>query len=76
MPQAVAIMAIYTGAMWPGNRLEPEDSMYKCPFCGGPGYGEIHMFYTCPRLATNRHPMVVRTQHLVEMARRDNYNPP
>eukprot|EP00973_Karenia_brevis_P087255 12097744-Karenia_brevis.AAC.1 len=36
----------------------------------------MRMFYTCPSLATNRHPMVVKTQHLVEVARRDNYNPP
>eukprot|EP00973_Karenia_brevis_P041838 5791743-Karenia_brevis.AAC.1 len=69
-------MAIYTGAMWPGDRLGPGDEMFKCPFCGDPGNDERHMFYTCPRLVTNRHPMGVKTQHLVEMARRDNYNPP
>eukprot|EP00973_Karenia_brevis_P057878 8056011-Karenia_brevis.AAC.1 len=40
------------------------------------GYDEIHLFYTCPKLITNRHPMVVVTQHVVEVARRGNYNPP
>eukprot|EP00973_Karenia_brevis_P051920 7211777-Karenia_brevis.AAC.1 len=50
MRQAGAIMAICTGAMWPGSRLGPEDPMYKCPMCGDPGYDEVHMFYACPRL--------------------------
>eukprot|EP00973_Karenia_brevis_P045726 6332186-Karenia_brevis.AAC.1 len=40
------------------------------------GYDEIHLFYTCPKLTTNRHPMVIKTQHLVDVATRDNYNPP
>eukprot|EP00973_Karenia_brevis_P000082 10330-Karenia_brevis.AAC.1 len=39
-------------------------------------YDEVHFFYTCPKLITNRHPMGIKTQHLVEVARRDNYNPP
>eukprot|EP00973_Karenia_brevis_P087506 12133524-Karenia_brevis.AAC.1 len=69
-------MAVHTGAMWPGDRLDPGDDRYKCPFCQHQGYDEKHMFYICPRLATNRHPMVVKTQHLVQMARRDNNNPP
>eukprot|EP00973_Karenia_brevis_P026319 3629932-Karenia_brevis.AAC.1 len=69
-------MAIFTGALWPGDRLEPGDERYKCPFCQLEGYDETHLFYTCPTLATNRHPMVAKTQHLVEVARRGNYNPP
>eukprot|EP00973_Karenia_brevis_P045185 6258704-Karenia_brevis.AAC.1 len=69
-------MAVFTGALWPGDRLGPEDVMYKCPFCNQAGYDEIYLFYTCPRLVTNRRPMVVKTQHLVDIARRDNYNPP
>eukprot|EP00973_Karenia_brevis_P017391 2384891-Karenia_brevis.AAC.1 len=52
MPQAGAIMAIYTGALWPGDRLDPGDERYGCPFCGEPNYDEIHMFYTCPRQTT------------------------
>eukprot|EP00973_Karenia_brevis_P014398 1961401-Karenia_brevis.AAC.1 len=76
MSQAGAIMAVFTGALWPGDRLGPEDIMYKLPCCHQAGYDEIHLFYTCPRLATCRHPMVVKTQHLVDLARRDNYNPP
>eukprot|EP00973_Karenia_brevis_P018317 2514323-Karenia_brevis.AAC.1 len=36
MPQAGAIMAVYTDAMWPGDRLDPGDDMYKCPFCQHP----------------------------------------
>eukprot|EP00973_Karenia_brevis_P020077 2755087-Karenia_brevis.AAC.1 len=31
--QAGAIMAIFTGASWPGDRLDPQDQMYKCPLC-------------------------------------------
>eukprot|EP00973_Karenia_brevis_P015454 2113576-Karenia_brevis.AAC.1 len=53
-------MAIFTGALWPGDRLELGDERYKCPFCQHAGYDEIHMLYTCPTLATNRHPMVVK----------------
>eukprot|EP00973_Karenia_brevis_P059513 8286386-Karenia_brevis.AAC.1 len=49
--------------------------MYKCTFCQQARYDEIHLFHTCPRLVTNRHPMIVKTQHLVDIARRDNYNP-
>eukprot|EP00973_Karenia_brevis_P065934 9165302-Karenia_brevis.AAC.1 len=70
------MMAIVTGALWPGDRLDQEDSMYKYQFYQEAGYDEIHLFYTRPKLATNRHPMTVKTQHLVEIARRDNYNPP
>eukprot|EP00973_Karenia_brevis_P031590 4356243-Karenia_brevis.AAC.1 len=69
MSQAGAIMAVFTGALWPGDRLGPEDAMYKCPFCHQAGYD-------APRLVPNRHPMVVETQNLVDIARRDNYNPP
>eukprot|EP00973_Karenia_brevis_P061657 8574752-Karenia_brevis.AAC.1 len=72
MPQAGAIMAIFTGALWPGDRLEPGEERCKCPFCQLEGYDENHLFYTCPTLATFRDPMVVKTQHLVEVARRDN----
>eukprot|EP00973_Karenia_brevis_P060541 8419291-Karenia_brevis.AAC.1 len=68
-------MAVYTGALWPGERAGPEDENYKCPFCGAPGYDEIHLFYTCPKHRTSRHPMIIKTQHLVDMARRDNYSP-
>eukprot|EP00973_Karenia_brevis_P050108 6954302-Karenia_brevis.AAC.1 len=58
MSQAAAIMAVFTGASRPGARLELEDEMYKCPFCHMAGYDEIHLFYTCPKLITNRHPMI------------------
>eukprot|EP00973_Karenia_brevis_P076557 10635596-Karenia_brevis.AAC.1 len=40
MLQAGAIMAIYTGAMWPGDRLDPGDDRYRCPRCQHPGYDE------------------------------------
>eukprot|EP00973_Karenia_brevis_P064682 8985244-Karenia_brevis.AAC.1 len=76
MSQAGAMLAILTGALWPGDKLGQQDAIYKCPYCQEAGYDEIHLFYTCPKLATNRHPMIVKTQHLVESARRDNYNPP
>eukprot|EP00973_Karenia_brevis_P009950 1344833-Karenia_brevis.AAC.1 len=33
MSQAGALMAVYTGALWPGDRLESSDNMYRCPFC-------------------------------------------
>eukprot|EP00973_Karenia_brevis_P076028 10561224-Karenia_brevis.AAC.1 len=69
-------MAVLTGALWPGDRLEEGDSMYKCLHCQRAGYDEKQMFYTCPALATSRHPMIQKTQHLVEIARRDNYSPP
>eukprot|EP00973_Karenia_brevis_P068245 9495372-Karenia_brevis.AAC.1 len=32
MSQAGAIMAVFTGALWPGDRRGPEDDMYKGPF--------------------------------------------
>eukprot|EP00973_Karenia_brevis_P083620 11601513-Karenia_brevis.AAC.1 len=64
MPQAGAIMAVYTGALWTGDRIAPEDEHHRCPFCGLQGYDEIHLIYTCPRHATSRHPMIVKTQHL------------
>eukprot|EP00973_Karenia_brevis_P042636 5900962-Karenia_brevis.AAC.1 len=69
-------MAVLTGALWPGDKLESEDVMHKYPFCQEAGYDEIHLFYTCPKLITGTHPMIKKTQHLVETARRDNYNPP
>eukprot|EP00973_Karenia_brevis_P057769 8036103-Karenia_brevis.AAC.1 len=60
MAHAGALMAAFTGALWPGERLGPEDAlianrqiMMSCP-----------KFYTCPKLATCRHPMIVKTQHL------------
>eukprot|EP00973_Karenia_brevis_P063641 8847143-Karenia_brevis.AAC.1 len=59
MSQAGAIMAVYTGALWPVI-----------------GYHEIHLFYTGPKVTTSRHPMIVKTQHLVDIARRNNYSPP
>eukprot|EP00973_Karenia_brevis_P042544 5890860-Karenia_brevis.AAC.1 len=58
MSQAGALMAVLTGALWPGDRLEEGDSMYKCPHCQGAGYDEIHMSYTCPALVTSMHPMI------------------
>eukprot|EP00973_Karenia_brevis_P075423 10475972-Karenia_brevis.AAC.1 len=33
MNQAGALMAVLTGALWPGDRLDEGDSMYKCPHC-------------------------------------------
>eukprot|EP00973_Karenia_brevis_P093075 12415529-Karenia_brevis.AAC.1 len=33
MSQAGALMAVYTGALWPGDRLEESDYIYKCPCC-------------------------------------------
>eukprot|EP00973_Karenia_brevis_P088563 12279062-Karenia_brevis.AAC.1 len=32
MPQAGALMAFFIGALWPGERMDPQDQMYKCPF--------------------------------------------
>eukprot|EP00973_Karenia_brevis_P054739 7609373-Karenia_brevis.AAC.1 len=69
-------MAVLTGALWPGDRLEESDRMHNSPHCQRAGYDEIHMFHTCPALTTSRHPMMQKTQHLAEVARRDNYNPP
>eukprot|EP00973_Karenia_brevis_P056609 7876062-Karenia_brevis.AAC.1 len=66
MSQAGALMAVLTGALWPGDRLQEEIPMHKCPHCQMAGYDEVHMFYTCPSLATCRHPMIPKTQHLVE----------
>eukprot|EP00973_Karenia_brevis_P031181 4301889-Karenia_brevis.AAC.1 len=76
MSQAGAIMAVFTGALWPGDRLGPQEAMYKCPPCHMAGYDEVHLFYTCPKLITNGIPMIVKTQRLVDVAGRDNYNPP
>eukprot|EP00973_Karenia_brevis_P053248 7402235-Karenia_brevis.AAC.1 len=75
MSQAGALMALYTGALWLGDRLESSDTMYTCPSCQQAGYDEIHLFHTCPKLITSRHPMIQKAQHLVDIARRGNYNP-
>eukprot|EP00973_Karenia_brevis_P018498 2535836-Karenia_brevis.AAC.1 len=75
MSQAGALMAVLTGAQWPGDRLGARDPKHKCPDCQIAGYDEVHMFHTCPKWVTSRHPMIQKTQHLVEIARRDNYNP-
>eukprot|EP00973_Karenia_brevis_P016691 2286149-Karenia_brevis.AAC.1 len=40
MSQAGAFMAVYTGAPWPGDRLESSDTMYKSEFCQQAGYDE------------------------------------
>eukprot|EP00973_Karenia_brevis_P032241 4444300-Karenia_brevis.AAC.1 len=40
MPQAGAIMAIFTEALWPEDRLDPQDQMYKCLFCQMAGCDE------------------------------------
>eukprot|EP00973_Karenia_brevis_P072942 10132038-Karenia_brevis.AAC.1 len=69
-------MAVFTGAPWPGDRLGAEDPMNKCPHCQEANYDEVHIFYTCPSLLTSRHPTIVKTQHLVNIARRDNFSPP
>eukprot|EP00973_Karenia_brevis_P023035 3172407-Karenia_brevis.AAC.1 len=69
-------MAVVTGALWPGDRLDVGDDMHKCLFCQEAEYDEIHLFYTCPKLITNKHPMIVKTQHLADIARMDNCNPP
>eukprot|EP00973_Karenia_brevis_P088416 12260712-Karenia_brevis.AAC.1 len=60
-------MAVLTGALWPADRLNEGDSMYRCPFCQKAGYDAAHMFYTCLKLVTSRHPMIQKTQHLVEV---------
>eukprot|EP00973_Karenia_brevis_P029829 4114476-Karenia_brevis.AAC.1 len=70
MSQAGALMAVYTGALWPRDRLESSDVMYKCPFCQQAGYDEKNLFYTCPKLLTSTHPMIKKTQHLADIARR------
>eukprot|EP00973_Karenia_brevis_P070797 9840928-Karenia_brevis.AAC.1 len=33
MSQAGGFLAVLTGAVWSGDRLWPEDPMYKCPHC-------------------------------------------
>eukprot|EP00973_Karenia_brevis_P054823 7622122-Karenia_brevis.AAC.1 len=76
MSQAGALMAVLTGALWPGDRLESQDPLYKCPRCQWAGYDEVHMFYACPALVTSRRPMIQKTKHLVDIANRDNFNPP
>eukprot|EP00973_Karenia_brevis_P090601 12403384-Karenia_brevis.AAC.1 len=76
LAQAGALMPIYTAALWPGDRLAHEDpDANKCPHCQQAGLDEVHMFYTCPSLATNRHPMIAQTQHLVDGTKRDNFKP-
>eukprot|EP00973_Karenia_brevis_P074045 10291029-Karenia_brevis.AAC.1 len=64
--QACAPLAVYTGALWPADRLESSDNVYKCLFCQQAGYDEIHLFYTCLKLITSRHPMIQQAQQLVE----------
>eukprot|EP00973_Karenia_brevis_P025268 3485323-Karenia_brevis.AAC.1 len=40
MSQAGALMAVLTGAMWPGHRLGAEDPSNKCPHCQRAKYDE------------------------------------
>eukprot|EP00973_Karenia_brevis_P005716 779590-Karenia_brevis.AAC.1 len=66
MSQVGTFRAVLTRALWPGDRLQEEDLMHKCPHCQMVGYDEVHLFYTCHCLAASRHPMTQKTQHLVE----------
>eukprot|EP00973_Karenia_brevis_P058137 8092451-Karenia_brevis.AAC.1 len=61
MSQALAFMAVLTGALWPGDRLQVDDPMHKCPHCQMARYDEVHVFYTYPSLASSRHPMIQNT---------------
>eukprot|EP00973_Karenia_brevis_P073595 10225729-Karenia_brevis.AAC.1 len=46
MAQAGAFMAIYAGALRPGDRLAHEDpDAHKCLHCQQAGHDEIHIFY-------------------------------
>eukprot|EP00973_Karenia_brevis_P078548 10905018-Karenia_brevis.AAC.1 len=69
MSQAGALMAVLTGALWPGDGLESQDPLYKCPHCHMAGYDGVHVFYTCPALVTSRHPMIQKSQHLMDIAK-------
>eukprot|EP00973_Karenia_brevis_P082824 11483306-Karenia_brevis.AAC.1 len=40
MSQAGALMAVLTGALWPGDRLQEEDPMHRCPHCQKAEYDE------------------------------------
>eukprot|EP00973_Karenia_brevis_P051622 7168930-Karenia_brevis.AAC.1 len=40
MSQTGALMAVLTGALWPGEKLEEGDPIYKCPHCQRAGYDE------------------------------------
>eukprot|EP00973_Karenia_brevis_P044448 6155362-Karenia_brevis.AAC.1 len=62
MSQAGALMAVLTGALRPGEGLEAGGPMHKCRHCPE-GWA----------LLTSRHPIIQKTQHLVEVARRDNH---
>eukprot|EP00973_Karenia_brevis_P010824 1464760-Karenia_brevis.AAC.1 len=42
MCQAGAIMAVFIGALWPGDGLELGDDIHKCALCQEAGYDEIH----------------------------------
>eukprot|EP00973_Karenia_brevis_P019748 2707466-Karenia_brevis.AAC.1 len=64
MSQAGALMAVLTGDLWPGERLEEGDTMHKCPHCQRAGYDEVHMLYTCPSLRISRHPMIQKNTTL------------
>eukprot|EP00973_Karenia_brevis_P035633 4915613-Karenia_brevis.AAC.1 len=66
MSQTGALMAVLTGALWPGGRLQEEDPMHKCPHCQRAGHDGVHMFYTCPSPASSRHPMIQKTQLLAK----------
>eukprot|EP00973_Karenia_brevis_P075807 10532313-Karenia_brevis.AAC.1 len=62
MSHAGALMAAFTGAFWPGDRLGPEDLHHKCPDCQAANFDEVHMF--CPSLRTSRDPMIIKTKNL------------
>eukprot|EP00973_Karenia_brevis_P040138 5542561-Karenia_brevis.AAC.1 len=46
-------MAVFTGALWPGDRLGTEDPVNKCPHCQRADDDEVHMFYTCLALVAS-----------------------
>eukprot|EP00973_Karenia_brevis_P095368 12427004-Karenia_brevis.AAC.1 len=69
MAYAGALIAVFAGALWPGETLGSEDpKINKCPHCQQADYDEVHLCYTCPKLVTSRHPMIIKTQHLIEGA--------
>eukprot|EP00973_Karenia_brevis_P009408 1271634-Karenia_brevis.AAC.1 len=57
---------------WPMRIQRPKK---KCLHCQQAGHDEVHMFYTLPNLATSRHPMIVKAQHLAGGVKRNNFEP-
>ena len=64
------LITILAGGIWSGTRKAQAnlpDATDKCPHCGQV-QTDLHMFWTCPKLAESINPSIMNTQYLVPKA--------